>query len=145
MKVVGFNFNKINIEKISDKIENLKINTNINISKITEIKSDFLKTKEEFIGIKFVYNINYDPDFAKIELAGNVLFTIEPKTAKDILKQWKDKKIPEDFRIILFNVILRKSNLKALQLEDEMNLPPHISLPSLRKQDNKEETDNLKS
>ncbi len=138
MRLIGFNFNKINIEKFSDKIENLKINTNINISEINEIKSNFFKTKEEFIGVKFIYNINYDPDIAKIELVGNLVFGIEPKIAKEILKQWQDKKMSEDFKITLFNIILRKSNLKALQLEDEINLPPHISLPSLRKQEDKE-------
>jgi len=138
MRIIGFNFNKINIEKFSDKIENLKINTDINISEINEIKLDFFKTKEQFIGVKFIYKISYKPDISKIELAGNIVFGIEPQIAKDILKQWQNKKISEEFRITLFNVILRKSNLKALQLEDEMNLPPHISLPSLKKQEDKE-------
>ena len=139
MKLIGFNFNKINIEKFNDKIENLKINTKINVSEIKNIKSDFFKAKEDLIEVKFVYNINYDPDFAKIELAGNILLAIEPKMAKDILKLWKDKKMSEDFRITLFNIILRKSNLKALQLEEELNLPTHISLPFLKKEQKTEE------
>lgn len=135
MKIIGFNFNKINIEKFIDKVENIKINTKIDVSEITMINSDFLKTKEEIIGIIFNYEINYDPNFAKISFAGNILFSIKSKKAKEILKLWKDKKIPEDFKITLFNTILRKSNIKALQLEDEMNLPLHISLPSLKKQE----------
>ncbi len=138
MRLVGFNFVKINVEKFSDKIENLKINTNINILEINEVKSDFFKAKEEFISIKFSYDIIYDPNFAKIEFIGNVLFAVDPKIAKNILKQWKDKKVPEDFKLPLFNIILRKSNLKALQLEDEVNLPLHISLPSLKKQKSEE-------
>ena len=136
MRIIGFNFNKINIEKFNDKVENLKINTKIDVSEIKNIKSDFFKTKEELIEVKFTYEINYDPDFAKIELAGIVLLAIEPKMTKDILKEWKDKKMSEEFRILLFNIILKKSNLKALQLEDEMNLPIHIPLPSLQKQEN---------
>ncbi len=135
MKIIGFSFNKINIEKFNDKVENLKINTKIDVSEIKNIKSDFFKTKEEIIEVKFTYDINYDPDFAKIELAGMILLAIEPKAVKDILKEWKNKKMSEDFRITLFNIILRKSNLKALQLEDEMNLPIHISLPMIRKED----------
>jgi len=135
MNIIGFNFKKINVEKFLDKVENIKINTKIDVSEITMIKSDILKTKEEIIGIRFNYEISYDPDFAKIGFSGNILFSIESKKAKEILKQWKDKKIPEDFKITLFNVILRKSNIKALQLEDEMNLPLHISLPSLKKQE----------
>jgi hypothetical protein len=138
MRIIGFNFNKINIEKFSDKIEKLKINTNINISEINEMELDLFKTKEQFIRVKFTYNIDYEPKIAKIELVGNIVFGAESKIIKDVLKQWEGKKIPEDFKIILFNVILRKSNLKALQLEEELNLPLHVSLPSLKKQENKE-------
>ncbi|MBA7685003.1 hypothetical protein ES703_93416 [subsurface metagenome] len=134
MRLAGFNFNKINAERLSDRIENLKINTKIDVSEINAVKSDFLKTKEELIGVKFKYNIDYDPDFAKIELAGNILLAVESKMARGILKQWKNKKMSEDFKITLFNFILRKSNLKALQLEDEMNFPLHISFPTLKKQ-----------
>ena len=77
MRIIGFNFNKINIEKLNDQVENLKINTKIDVSEIKDIKSDFFKTKEELIEVKFTYEINYDPDFAKIELAGIVLLAIE--------------------------------------------------------------------
>jgi len=135
MRIIGFNFDKISGEKLSDKFENIKINTKIDISEIDPIKTDFLKGKEELIRVKFSYNINYDPDFAKIELIGNIILSIEPKIVKDILKQWKDKKMSEDFRIPLFNIILRKSNLRALQLEDELNLPIHIPFPSLKKEE----------
>jgi len=138
MRIIGFNFNKINIEKFSDKIEKLKINTSINVSEIKEMKLDAFKTKEQFIGVKFTYHIDYEPKIAKIELVGNIVFGDEPKITKDILKQWEDKKISEEIKITLFNVILRKSNLRALQLEEELNLPLHVSLPSLRKQENKE-------
>jgi len=140
MRPVGFNFDKINVEKLSDKAENIKINTKIDISEIKEIKSTFLKTKEDIVKVKFVYGINYDPEFAKIELEGNVLFSLESKKAKNLINQWKEKKISEDFKIILFNFILRKSNLKALQLEDEMNLPLHIPMPSLKKQESEDNT-----
>ncbi len=142
MRIIGFNFNKINIEKLNDTVENLKINTKIDVSEIKNIKSDFFKTKEELVEVKFAYSINYDPDFAKIELAGIVLLAVEPKIAKDILKEWESKKMSEDFRITLFNIILKKSNLKALQLEDEMNLPVHIPLPSLKKEDQVSEKKN---
>jgi len=134
MRLIGFNFTKINMEKFKDRGKNLKISTKIDIPEIKTIKPDFFKIKEEIIQIKFSYNINYNPDIAKIELAGDLLLAVESKAVKDILKQWKDKEMSEDFRIDLFNIILRKSSLKALQLEDEMNLPAHISLPFLKKE-----------
>lgn len=138
MKVVGFNFSKINIERIKNSLdskEKLKVNTSIDIPEINEVKSHILKTKDQVISANFNYKINYDPEFAKIEIEGNVLITVEPKKAKEILKQWKDKKMPEDFKTFLFNVIIKKSTLKALYLEEELDLPLHMPLPSIKKKE----------
>ncbi len=138
MKIMGFNFTKINVEKFLDKVEKLKLTTNINIEDLKEIKTTSFKIKEDIIAVKFTYAINYEPKFAKIEMAGNVVFGVEPKQAREIFKQWKDKKTPEDFRTNLFNIILRKTNLKALQLEEELNLPLHMPMPSLKPQEKQE-------
>ncbi len=132
MKLVGFNFSKIYIEKFTDISRDLKINTNINVSELKPLKSEIFKSKEEVILVKFTYVINYDPEGAKLEFEGNTMISIEPKKAKAILKEWKDKKMPDDFRNALFNLIMMKSNIKALQLEDELNLPYHIPLPTLK-------------
>ena len=139
MKVMGFNFNKVSIEKISDKVENLEVKTNIDISEIKEVKSEAPGMKGDFIGAKFNFDILYEPNFAKINILGTVLFAVKPEIAKDILEKWKDKKMPEDFRFLLFNIILRKASLKALQLEEDMNLPLHVAMPSLKKQESQEE------
>ncbi|MFZ1970796.1 MAG: hypothetical protein WAU65_01280 [Candidatus Nanoarchaeia archaeon] len=141
MKVIGFSFSKISIERLSNKIEGLKVNANIDISEITLLKSvDFLKTNNDLIGIKFVYSVKYDPDYVKIEFSGDLILEIEPKMAKEIIKEWKDKKMSEEFRIFVFNIILRKSDLKALQLEDELNLPLHLPLTQIQKgQEKKQE------
>ncbi len=137
MRIIGFNFTKISIEKLkesSELKEQLKINTQIDVPELTEVKSHILKTKEEIIGAKFTYGVNYDPGFAKIELEGRILVAVEPKVAKEIFKQWKKKKMPEDFRLLLFNVVLKKSSLKALHLEEELNLPLHMPMPSFKKE-----------
>jgi len=135
MKLIGFNLSKINVEKFTENVENLKINTNINISDVKFVKADFFKSKEELVGITFIYTLNYEPDFAKIEFRGNFILALDPKLSKNVLKQWEDKKIPEDFRIMLFNLIFRKTSVRALELEEEMNLPLHIALPSIKKQE----------
>lgn len=137
MRIIGFNFTKISIERLTDTGPEgeLKIGTQIDVPEIKEIKSDILKTKEEILAAKFTYEVNYDPNFAKVGLEGRILIALNPKIAKDVLKQWKKKKIPEDFRILLFNVILKKSSLKALDLEEELNLPLHIPLPSFKKEE----------
>jgi len=132
IKVVGFNFRKIGVEKTSDSMKDIKINTKIDISDINEVKSDMLKGEEQIIGVKFVYNIEYNPNIANINLEGIILLALDKDEAKNILESWKTKKVSESFRISLFNLILRKSNVKALELEEEMNLPFHIPFPSLK-------------
>lgn len=133
MKLAGFNFNKINAEKGSkERPTDQKINTNVEILDITTKKSIFLKEKETYLVIQFSHNIKYGQDFAKIELSGNVALVLDSKMAKEILKEWKQKKMPVAFKIDLFNIILNKTNIRALPLEEEMNLPPHIPLPSLK-------------
>jgi hypothetical protein len=133
MRLIGFNFQKMSIEKFSDLPENVKFNLKLDISSIESIKSDILKIKDELIKIDFIYNVLYEPNVAKLELTGNIILAVEPRMARDILREWKDKQSPEDFRLFVFNIILRKSNIKALQLGEEMGLPPHIPLPSLGK------------
>jgi hypothetical protein len=57
---------------------------------------------------------------------------------KDILQEWKkDKKISAEIMQALFNTILAKANIKALSLAQEVNLPPHLSLPKLEPSKNK--------
>lgn len=133
MRVIGFNFTKISIEKLKEITEIPKVKTEINIPEIKGVKSTILKTKEEIIEAKFEYIVNYEPESAKVNIEGRALLSVDPKVAKDILKQWKKKKMPEEFRMLLFNVVMRKSALKALILEDELNLPLHTPLPSLRR------------
>ncbi len=140
MKILGFNFTKLNAEKLSNKLEGVKINTHIDISEIEEVKSNFLNTKEKILGIKFTNTIAYDPDFAKIELMGNILASLDENTFEQILNEWKKKNIPEDFRLKIFNLILKKSSLKALQLEEELNIPLHMPMPSLKAPEKQEET-----
>jgi hypothetical protein len=133
MRIIGFNFTKINAEIISDsKPAELKINTGIQIKEISKPKT-LLTNKDEVLSIKFTYNIDYNPKFAKIEFFGEVILTTDNKQIQNILNQWKDKKLPEEFKIALFNVIFRKSNIKALDLEDQLNLPLHIPFPNLSK------------
>ncbi|HLD55657.1 MAG TPA: hypothetical protein VJB35_05340 [Candidatus Nanoarchaeia archaeon] len=138
MKLIGFNFSKISINKESDNFKGLKINTNINIQEIKEIKTNILKGKEEILGVKFNYLLNYEPNIAIIEFEGNILIETDVESMKDIIRKWGTKKISEDFKIVLFNIILRKCNIKSLQLEDEMNLPLHINLPSVQKEKKEE-------
>jgi hypothetical protein len=138
MKILGFNFTKLQAEKVSNKIEGVKINTNIDLTKIETVNPGEIKVKEELLGVSFKFDISYDPDFAKVSLEGSIVLAIDSRTHKEVLKQWKDKQIPESFRLDLFNIIMKKSTLKALQLEEELNIPLHMPMPTLKLPEKKE-------
>jgi len=133
MRVIGFNFTKLLAEKLEDNRSQIKINTEIDVSEIKSIKADIFKGKDDLIEVKFSYEVEYNPKIAKVSIEGSIIFSLDSKLAKQVLKDWKKKKMPDGFRLILFNVILKKSTLKALELEDILNIPLHMALPSLKK------------
>src|SRR3990167_2837607 len=120
MRVIGFNFTKLSAEKLKESGENIKINTEMDVSEISEAKLPLLKTKEGILEAKFIYKVNYDPGMARVVIEGKVLISMEEKNAEEILKGWKKKSLPEEFRMQLFNIILKKSTLKALGFCDEL-------------------------
>jgi len=136
MKIMGFNFSKVSVEKKSDNFKDLKINTNIDILDVQPAKNDILKQKEEMIVIKFKYDVDFQKDVGKVDIEGNLIIVLDPKDSKEVIKEWKDKKLSENIKTPVFNIILRKSTIKALELEDQMNLPLHTySIPIIKKQE----------
>lgn len=128
IKLVAFKYTKINVERNDESKGELKITPNINIQSIDKLKSE---SKQEILEIKFNFGIDYS-SLGKIELAGKMLLSADSKTVKDALEGWKNKKLDNNFNMIILNVIMQKASIKALQLEEEMNLPPHMQLPRLQ-------------
>ena len=135
MKIIGFNFNKIFVEKKSGEFKGVRISNNVDILSVEQIKNQVITQKEELVGVGFKFTVDYGEDLAKIELGGLVILSLDPKETKEVLKGWKDKKLSNEFKIPLFNIILKKSNIKALVLADELNIPSHMKLPSLKIED----------
>ncbi|MAH07216.1 hypothetical protein CMI38_03130 [Candidatus Pacearchaeota archaeon] len=129
MRIIGFNLTKILAERSENLKQNLQVNQNIDIKDV--IKEDIPITKEEIIKIKFNLSVSYSDKSAKLEFNGNVLILPENNELKELLDSWKNKKLPEDARVPLFNFIMNKCNIKALYLEDELGLPLHVPLPKI--------------
>lgn len=131
MKLVGFNFTKINAEKFKNTSKEIKVDTKINIQEIKEVKSEFSKNNETLLTIEFEYSITYK-ELASLDFKGNLVLLLDSKQATQVLKDFEKKKISNEFRVSIFNLILKKSSVKALQLEEELNLPSHFRLPTLK-------------
>jgi hypothetical protein len=135
MPFIGFNFDKILAERKKDEVNgNISVKHNLNILDLKEEEIN-LDKKQEVLRFTFEFVLNYEPEQGFIKINGHLLFLDSPKKMKDIIQDWKkDKKIPPEIMQSLFNTILAKSNIKALQLSQDINLPPHLPMPRLEKQ-----------
>jgi hypothetical protein len=136
MQIIGFNLTKILIEKKENIPANMQINQNIDIKEV--VKENIPISMDEALKMKFNFIINYQEDYAKVEFSGNLILLPTKEELKNFLKEWKDKKVPVELRMPLFNFIMNKCNIKALALEDELNLPFHVPLPKINPEKKKE-------
>jgi hypothetical protein len=141
MNIIGFNFNKISIERKDAAKGELKVSNKLEISNIT--KEEISISKDGALKVDFEYIIEYEPKVAVIELKGHLLVLAEEKDSKEILKEWKEKKkFTHVSKIALLNFILDKCLLKALVLEEELGLPKHMPFPKLTTENPKPVTEN---
>jgi len=132
MKIVGFNFTKVFAEKKNALTKSPEVKTSVDIFEIKEASSELFKLKEGLLEIKFSYSIFYEPSFASLIFEGNLLLLVDSKESKDILKGWKNKELSEEFKANVFNMVLRRANIKAVQLEEEIGIPTHFQMPYLK-------------
>ena len=130
MQIIGFNFEKIQAERKNNAKGKIEISSNINIKSVTQESLDLVKEKPT-LKFSFEFSLNYKPDIASLLFQGFVISIFEKEQAREILKKFKSKKISDEVRIPLFNFILSKCNLRALQFEEELSLPFHIPFPRI--------------
>jgi len=132
MPIVGFNFEKVSVEKKNPIKGKIEIKSNVSITDIKEEKLPTGKTKMDGLRFNFDFKIEYTPTIGEIDIKGHIFFMDDPKVLKDIIKQYKkDKKISPEITTQIINTVLLKSSTKALSLAQEVNLPPHIRLPQI--------------
>ncbi len=134
MPIVGFNFSKVYVEKKTkiDNTPNIQIKNSAVITDVQEEKLPTGKAKSDGLRFDFKFSLQYEPNVGEIELLGFIYYLDEQETIKNIFKTWKkDKKISKELTIHLVNTILFKGTIKALSLSQEVNLPPHLPLPSV--------------
>ena len=132
MAVVGFEYNKISVDKKKPLQGEVKINNNVKIANVE--KSDLVVGKNKQPGLKFSFEFEskYEPDFANISLNGSLLFIGSEELVKETLDSWaKDKKIKDDLMAGILNNVLNKCNIQSLILSSTANLPPPINMPKV--------------
>lgn len=129
MKIIGFSINKVIAEKNDDAKGKIELVSGLSLKDIK--KQEVTISNKETLKFDFSFSINYKPTLGKIELEGSVITVDENNEAKEIIENWKKKKFENQLKLPLFNFIMNKCNIRAIQLEDELGLPPHFQLPKL--------------
>lgn len=132
MGIISINYNKLSVSKTGNTSQKLSINTVPKIEDVKEGKLNAFGTKSDILNIKFSFTSTFDPDVAKLEIEGMIIYT--GKDNKNIVKEWeKSKSLPEDEHIEIINHLFKTAGLKALQLSEMVGIPPVIALPKLAK------------
>ncbi|MEM4357963.1 MAG: hypothetical protein QW244_01240 [Candidatus Pacearchaeota archaeon] len=125
MPILNIYFNKIsaNREKV---IKTKKVSVTLTLKDPEE--SDTKLEDKKILIFPFDFEVNYEKE-AKISISGYLTYLEEKERANEILKNWKKEK---ELAKIIYNFVLTKSNLKALLIEDQLNLPLHIPMPRIK-------------
>ncbi len=133
MAIIGFDLNKINVERTGNVRGEIKINNNVSIKEIDKIAVPIKRENQEGLRFGFEFTSNYEPKVGSVLIKGNVIVVEDKKKAEDILKQWKkDKKAESDVMTAVLNTVLEKCNIEVLILSRDVNLPPSIPLPKVK-------------
>lgn len=131
MQLIGFNLKKIHAER-SPEFKRGAVNTNIEFTDIVKEKIELINN--EALRISFLFDVVYteaqnkELKLGQIVFEGDILFSADKEESKNILKSWKDKKIPDEIRLQMINLVLKRCSTKAFNLEEDLNLPYHIPL-----------------
>lgn len=82
MPVVGFSFNKINIEKKSALKGKISIKNNITVKDVAQRDLSLGKSSEGGLGFVFEFTSKYEPNFAELLLGGEVIYIDDAKKCK---------------------------------------------------------------
>ncbi|MFH1210300.1 MAG: hypothetical protein V1645_00105 [archaeon] len=133
MSMVGFNFDKILIERLNPVGGQVKVKPDISIVGLKKQELSLSsKKKEELLKFDFKFSVRYDPDIGNILIEGHMLLLEDPSDMKKILDSWKkNKEIPQQFMVYVLNNALLRCNIKALGLVQDVGLPPYLRLPTI--------------
>jgi len=135
--IIGFNFNKINVEKKKGSSGKISVQNNVSVHDVTESKLAISKSQKA-LDFKYKFESKYDPDVATILIEGNLIYMTTEAEAKAVLDKWeKDKKIEPKVMEVLLNQVLAKCNVEAIILSRDVNLPAPFPLPKIKQQENK--------
>ena len=129
MRIAGAKFTNFSAEVNPDFSGKVSMKSDMSIKTLEKFKPEGVK--QESLKVDYSFKIDYS-ELGKINIEGTIYILADAKTQKEILKDWKDKKLDSTPHMAIMNLIMQKASLKAFELEEEIGLPLHIKLPLLQ-------------
>lgn len=128
MRYAGIVFSKIEAEKFKEKQEgNIQVNSNFNIGKIT--KEDLSKDpKKPIFSFEFTYALKYS-EIAEISFKGKIYIEIDDRDLIKELEGENARVANKDLSKLILDIVLARTHVESLHLEEKLNLPFHIQSP----------------
>ncbi|MBT4334582.1 hypothetical protein HOD61_02075 [archaeon] len=132
MPIIGFNFDRIIVEKLGKIQKGMKVKNNLTIKGLTKEEIS-VGDSNDVVKLDFDFSVSYEPSIGNISLQGHLMFMEEKKKIEELIVEWnKTKQLPKDITPLILNTVLGKCNVKALLMSQEVSLPPHIRMPSIK-------------
>lgn len=132
MKYAGLRFQKIEAEKFSETFSgNINVNSNFNLGKIKKEEELTKDSEKPIFSFEFTYSVKYE-DFAQISFKGLVYIEMEDKKIIKELEKENTKMTDNDLRKFILDVVLARTHVESLHLEEKLNLPFHIQSPRVK-------------
>ncbi len=130
--IVGFDFSKILVQREAPLRKGTRVGNNLTILSVDRKDFSSLGAGKSGIAVGFSYQVSYEPKVGSLTLEGTVLYMGDEKKVDDILSQWdRSKQLPDEVSLAVLNLILARCNVKALQLTNDVGLPPQMQLPQV--------------
>jgi hypothetical protein len=123
-RLLGFNYTELKASKNPTFTGKVDINSNIAIDNMEKAKGT--DSKNDILKVDFSFSIDYEKDLGKVSLKGLLFVAADSKQIKQTISAWKDKKTPTQLYTTILNIVLQKTAVKAIEIEDEIGLPIHL-------------------
>lgn len=142
MPVVAVAFRRIIAERREPKgqLTSLDIDSTPKIINVAEKELAVFENTPSVV-MDFDFQTLYQPALGEIRLTGELVYTT--KDAKKLVKDWeKNKQLPQDVDAEVKNFLFRKCLTLAINISEQMQLPPPLGFPIIQpqKKDTQQET-----
>lgn len=132
MSIIGYNVLKLGAERKEGKDGKINVQNNITINNVEESSLKVGTSDNKAIKFNVHFSCRYAPDLGYIVVEGEVVALLPKKDADAVVKEWNDhKRVGAQYAPAVLNAGLNRSQILALILAREVNLPAPVQLPKV--------------